>query len=783
MQSADILPYSRIGRKESNEKLQKDNVKFIVNSLIFALIGFVIGRAQIMDSLLPFGAAYFASLIMQKRKYFLSGIGVYLGVLSLPGVNSTKYLIVLASILLFEYLLKVKSKNIFKVALITFLSLLAVDIIYSKAYGFLLFDVMTSIYESVIAMLMVFIFNQAISLLGSSNRKVISNEEIISLCILLSIFILGLNNIKVWRFNLNSSFGILTILMSSYIGGVGTGASVGTTIGLIGSLSLTNTPISVGLYGFTGLLSGSMKKLGRLGIAIGFFTAAAIMTFYVNAFSNMIVSPYDFALASVLFLSVPKKSMDKLLSIVKGDKSSAQRNYSVKLKEVVTDKLKEYAEVFDELGKSFKKANEKILDHKDVSYLFEEIANKTCTDCAMYKMCWDKDFYFTYKSMFDLVESLEGTGNVENNKLYKKCIRFPELLNCTKQNLMLYKINMQWRERLKDAKNIVSNQLKGISSVISNMADDISMDITFKDDLEQYLLVELDKRGIPVDDAIVYDAGEGNVVIKIYKKACYAAKECEKKVIPAVSEIMGEKYERKNTLCSINNKGRCSLTLTRAESYQVSTGISKISKSTNKISGDTYSFMELEGGKYMAALSDGMGFGYRAASESSTTISLLERFIEAGFDKGLVVQTINSILALRSAEEMFSTVDISFIDLFTGDAEFIKIGASATFIKSGKDIDVIESSSLPIGILEDVDADIHDRKLKDGDFVILTTDGVLDCFDGNKEESMSRFLRNLDIKDPQDMAEAIMKKCLELCENTPKDDMTVLVVKVWKKRL
>jgi stage II sporulation protein E len=178
-----------------------------------------------------------------------------------------------------------------------------------------------------------------------------------------------------------------------------------------------------------------------------------------------------------------------------------------------------------------------------------------------------------------------------------------------------------------------------------------------------------------------------------------------------------------------------------------------------------------------------MGFGYRAASESSTTISLLERFIEAGFDKGLVVQTINSILALRSAEEMFSTVDISFIDLFTGDAEFIKIGASATFIKSGKDIDVIESSSLPIGILEDVDADIHDRKLKDGDFVILTTDGVLDCFDGNKEESMSRFLRNLDIKDPQDMAEAIMKKCLELCENTPKDDMTVLVVKVWKKRL
>ncbi|SNX54286.1 stage II sporulation protein E [Thermoanaerobacterium sp. RBIITD] len=783
MQNTDILPYSRIAKKENNTKTQNGNIRFIINAIIFTLIGFIIGRAQILENLLPFGVAYFAVLIMFRRKYFIAGIGIYLGTLTLTNVNSTKYLFVFILILFLETLFKVKSKNIFKVSIITFLSLFTIGIIYSKAYGFLLFDIMTTFYESIVAMLMVFIFNQAISLLNRTNRKVISNEEIISLCILIGLIILGLNNIMLWKFTLNSAVGILVILLSSYIGGVGTGTSVGTTIGLLGSLSLLQTPTSVGLYGFAGLLSGSMKKLNRLGIVLGFLVATAIMTFYINASTKLLINPYDLALASALFLAVPKKYLDKLLFIVKGNKDLSERNYSVKLKEVVTDKLKEYSEVFDELGKSFKKANERILDHKDISYLFEEIANKTCTDCAMYKTCWDKDFYFTYKSMFEMVENLEGSGSIENNKLYKKCIKFPELFNCTKHNLQLYKINMQWRERLKDAKNIVSNQLKGISTAISNMADDISMNITFKDELEQHIMVELDKRGIPVEDVIVYDTGDGNVVIKIYKKACYAAKECERKVIPAVSEIMGEKYERKNTLCSINAKGRCTLTLTRAESYQVSTGISKVNKNTNKISGDTYSFMELEGGKYMAALSDGMGFGYRAASESSTTISLLERFIEAGFDKGLIVQTLNSILALRSAEEMFSTVDISFIDLFSGDAEFIKIGASATFIKSGKDVDVIESSSLPIGILEDVDADVHERKLKDGDFVILATDGVLDSFEGDKEANFSRFLKDLDIRNPQDMAETIMKKCLELCNNIPKDDMTVLVTKIWKRHI
>lgn len=781
MQNTNALPYRRIVRQESSEKADKRNLRIIEQLILLAAIGFFVGRATILENLVPFGAAFFAVITMHKRKFSIAGIGIFIGILTLNSVNSLKYLISFVAILILEILFKVKTKNIIKASVITFVSLFASGLLFSFKYGLLLFDTMMNFYEAVTALLMVFIFSQAVSLILSTNRKVISNEELISLCILIGLIILGLNHINVWKFTLNSAFGVLIILLSSYIGGAGAGTSVGTTIGLLGSLSNLQTPTAIGLFGFAGLLSGSMKKLNRFGIVLGFITAVFIITFYINASTNMLINPYDLMLASGVFLAVPKKYMTKLNYLIKGNKNLNDRNYNEKLKEVVTDKLKEYSRVFDELSKSFKQINEKILDHKDISYLFEEIANKTCTDCAMYMTCWDKEFYTTYKSMFDMVEHLEGSGKVENNKLYKRCIKFPELISSTKYNLNIYKINMQWRERLKDAKGLIANQLKGISNVISNMADDISMNITFKDELEESIMVELDKRGIPVDDVIVYDAGDGDINIKIYKKACYAAKECDKKLIPAISEIMGERYERKNTLCSIDHKGRCTLRLTKAESLQVSTGISRVSKSANKVSGDTYSFMELEGGKYMAALSDGMGAGYKAASESGTTISLLEKFIEAGFDKHLIIQTLNSILALRSAEEMFSTVDIMFLDLFTGDAEFIKIGSSATFIKRGGDVEIIESSSLPIGILDDIEADIHERKLKDGDFVILTTDGVLDCFDSDREANLSKLIFEINSRNPQDMAEAIMKKCLELCDNTPKDDMTVLVTKIWKK--
>ncbi|HHW58258.1 MAG TPA: stage II sporulation protein E [Clostridia bacterium] len=781
MQNINILPYKRIIKEQLEDKNQKNLYKNLEQIIFLSILGFFIGRAIIFNTLLPFGIAFFATLLRYKKRYFLIGLPVWLGILTLHNVNSFKYLLAIIFIFLLEGFLKVKPSNVIKVSLITFFSLFVSGVIFSYSYGFLLFDIMMSLYESLTAMLMVFIFNHSISFVININRKIISNEELISLSILLGLFVLGLNHLVVWKFTFSGVLGIFIILLAAYIGGAGVGSGIGTTIGVLSSLSLVQMPTSIGLFGFAGLLSGSLKKLNRFGVIAGFLVAIFIIAFYVTLNVEMLINPYDIVLASLMFAAIPKKYIGKAEELLNKNKNLNNRNYNEKLKEVVTGKLKEYSQVFEELSKSFKQVNEKVLDHKDISYLFEEIANKTCTECVMYKTCWDKEFYNTYKSMFELIEHLEKNSSIEDNKLYRKCIRFSELMSITKYYLGIYKISMQWRERLKDAKGLIAAQLKGVADAISNMASDISMNVTFKDELEQVMMVELDKKGIPVEDVLIYDIGDGNINVKIYKKACYSAKECDKKIIPIVSEIMGERYERKNRLCSIDYNGRCVITLTKAESLQVSTGISRISKSKTKISGDTYSFMDLEGGKYMAALSDGMGFGYKAAEESGVTISLLEKFIEAGFDKHLVIQTLNSILALRSAEEMFSTVDIMFLDKYTGEAEFIKIGSCATFLKRGNEVEIIQSSSLPIGILEDIEADIHERKLKDGDFVILVTDGVLECFEKDKEINFSRIIKEVNTRSPQDMSEMLMKKCLEFCDNTPKDDMTILVSKIWRK--
>ena len=114
---------------------------------------------------------------------------------------------------------------------------------------------------------------------------------------------------------------------------------------------------------------------------------------------------------------------------------------------------------------------------------------------------------------------------------------------------------------------------------------------------------------------------------------------------------------------------------------------------------DYYSLLELGVREQVIILSDGMGNGPRAAAESKATIVLLERLLEAGFKKEVVLRSVNSLLQLRTGDETFATVDMALIDLVEGEVELLKIGAAPSMIKREKEVFRIGAPSLPLGIL------------------------------------------------------------------------------------
>lgn len=179
-------------------------------------------------------------------------------------------------------------------------------------------------------------------------------------------------------------------------------------------------------------------------------------------------------------------------------------------------------------------------------------------------------------------------------------------------------------------------------------------------------------------------------------------------------------------------------------------------------------------------LSDGMGTGDRAARESARVIETLEELLEAGFPTKTALQMLNTALVMGREEVCFSTLDMSVFDLYDGVGEFTKAGASVTFIKTGSQVERLYSTTLPLGVLHQLELETEDRELRSGDFVIMITDGVLDALPtGEQEEVLEKWIRDLEISNPKEMAHYILEKVLEETDGLPKDDMTVLVAGIW----
>ena len=96
-------------------------------------------------------------------------------------------------------------------------------------------------------------------------------------------------------------------------------------------------------------------------------------------------------------------------------------------------------------------------------------------------------------------------------------------------------------------------------------------------------------------------------------------------------------------------------------------------------------------------------------------------------------------------------------------------------IWGGGEAEILESETVPAGVLNPVEPVMISRKLWDGDKIIMVSDGVLEAMPGvEKERAFREFLDGLPDAGAQETAELILTFALSF-EGEPRDDMTVLV--------
>ena len=176
------------------------------------------------------------------------------------------------------------------------------------------------------------------------------------------------------------------------------------------------------------------------------------------------------------------------------------------------------------------------------------------------------------------------------------------------------------------------------------------------------------------------------------------------------------------------------------------------------------------------ALSDGMGSGEYARKVSESAISLIEAFYRAEMPADTILQTINKLLSFNR-DERFTCIDIAAINLDTGRADFIKIGSPAGIILRAGEIKILETNSLPLGILESLKPTVCSELLKDGDMVVFMSDGITSAFPSATD--LYEFLQDIKPLNPQSLADKILAGALDKTDHAVTDDMTVLCTRIF----
>lgn len=133
------------------------------------------------------------------------------------------------------------------------------------------------------------------------------------------------------------------------------------------------------------------------------------------------------------------------------------------------------------------------------------------------------------------------------------------------------------------------------------------------------------------------------------------------------------------------------------------------------------------------------------------------------------------------SNESFSSLDSAIIDLFSGRCDVIKIGATYGFLISENNVRVLENKSLPLGILEEVAPDMFSIDLTEGDMLVIISDGISDSFFSSTDTV--EFLERESSRNPQTLADKLLNYALEQSKGVAVDDMTAIVVKIYKRQV
>ncbi len=747
-----------------NPPLRVPGVKDILPSVILLLAA----RASVMG-VMPFGVAMFAATF-DKRIAYIGIAAVCAGVYTSAGVGAiAKYLIALLVYWMFIKLYRGKKNAAYPIACGMGIFVGGLATLFTDLGS--MYDVFQLCIESIVCGLMYIVFrkSQPVSENYTFNS---TQEECISTAIAVGVVIAGLNGFMLGPVRLTNAFAVYVILLTALNSSVAAAGCMGICIGFISSMSNSESMIMVGIYGFCAVFSSLMNGLKKAGCIIGYVCAGAIALIYTGNIYNVPFNMFDILAGSILFLITPRI----VLEYFKGFFTKSLHVESVspdrRMREYLTMRLKQAGNAFQSLHECFLAVSEGRLKKysDDIGTILDETADRVCGGCKMCGKCWQTDFRRTYKNVLELIGVIESEGMLteENIPVHfcEKCIRSDMFINEINHVYELFKRDIIRRSDSVVTRNLISSQYGELCRLFSGMAGDIENGFAFLEKEEEKIVEELDKQGIMTYEISTIESTGGNC--EVYLRL--APKVNKTTVEGVISEVLQRPVEFETIEDGLSKYVSKSL-------YTVETSVLQLPKEGSPANGDSISVFTTEHGKFFVIIADGMGSGKEAQYESAAALRLLTSFLKSGFSIKTALGILNSSLCLNMDGEIYSTIDLLCINLYTGETELYKIGSAETVMLNGDEVKAISSVSAPVGILSDIRLDKKAFNLNEGDTILMMTDGITES---GYSASRTDWIKKIIIKPFESMDELskeVMDTALEKNRNIAKDDMSIVALK------
>ena len=732
---------------------------FRPRNCIIYILTFLLSTIEMKAGILPFGLAIIGACLGSTIPVFMVYVVSLASIaISHGGIGFSNYfytsLIFFLLIFFFKPKVSTEDRNeIFKMGTRLFLASFVYCIIKNIKGKFLVSDIFEGFIFSLITYTFYKIFvNGIVVIRDYSKKEAFTVEEIIAASIIFAMAVSVFKSISIFNYSISN---VLIIILIIYIGikygisfGGISGLAIGASLTLISNIQL----FQIFVFIISGIIAGI---LGHIVMPEKFKRKAFNSEMLLGNSSEHRLNYYE-------------EIKEKINAVAKTI-SDMNNNFFIKNDEEDIVNKEEYIDNFLNL-----------IENYSENVFYDDIINneELIGDFFDYLI---KEDVITEKATIEIFKKYNNFILLRDQKLKEDLQELIKIANRVYHELQFNSVKIKVK---KEEASKLENQLKNVTNIITNISKDKKEYEKFEKK-EKEIITLLKGKEYQIKNVKVEMCENGKYLINLSFEH-YDERIREKNKIANIEMLISRSlgvrcgFQKDKKMLST---GEYIQVYSSEDKFALQVGNSKISKDGNgKPSGDSNLQIRLNDGKYLLAISDGMGNGKKAQDASKFVINTLNTLLSRGFERNETIKLINSELNFNKDDEMYATIDMSILDLYNGKILMSKNGACNTYIKSNKGVSIYKCNSLPIGIVQKTSLNIQEVDLNEGDIILMCSDGLVTYKDETNADWIEKFLKNIDTNNVQKIADLITNEAIDNSFGVPQDDITVIVAKIIKKK-